>query len=75
VVGCAVGAGDTAVLQKVAGESVVRLSATDSSAIGVFFKWVSASIIVGSQKVESAQKEVGGLKDLPPPPPEINVVV
>ena len=75
VVGCAVGAGDTAVLQKIAGESVVRLASTDSSAIAAFFKWVSASIIVGSQKVESAQKEVGGLSDLPPPPPEINVVV
>jgi uncharacterized protein YegL len=75
VVGCAVGAGDTAVLQKIAGESVLRVAGSDSSAIAAFFKWVSASISVGSQKVESGQKEVGGLSDLPPPPPEINVVV
>ncbi|WP_422924721.1 vWA domain-containing protein [Singulisphaera sp. PoT] len=75
VVGCAVGAGNTAVLQKIAGESVVSLASTDSSAIAAFFKWVSASIIVGSQRVESSRKEVGGLNELPPPPPEINVVV
>ncbi|HDN1263716.1 TPA: tellurium resistance protein TerY, partial [Escherichia coli] len=40
-----------------------------------FFKWVSASISVGSQKVESSKKEVIGLEDLPPPPPEVNVVL
>ncbi len=75
VVGCAVGSGDIAVLQKIAGESVVRLANADSSSIAAFFKWVSASIIVGSQKVETAHKDVGGLNELPPPPPEINVVV
>jgi len=42
VVGCAVGAGDTATLQKISGESVVRLSGADSSSIAAFFKWVSA---------------------------------
>ena len=43
--------------------------------IKAFFKWVSASISVGSQKVESSKKEVIGLEDLPPPPPEVNVVL
>jgi uncharacterized protein YegL len=75
VVGCALGAGDTGVLQKIAGESVVKLAGADSSSIAAYFKWVSASIATGSQKVETAHKEVGGLSDLPPPPPEINVVV
>lgn len=76
VVGCAVGSGgDTKVLQAVSGpESVVVLETADPGSIGAFFKWVSASISVGSQKVESGQKEVGGLGELPPPPPEIQVV-
>lgn len=76
VVGCAVGTGgDTNVLKKIAGpESVVVLETADSASIRAFFKWVSASISVGSQKVESGQKEVSGLGELPPPPPEIQVV-
>lgn len=36
---------------------------------------VSASISTGSQKVDAGQKEVTGLNDLPPPPPEVNVVL
>lgn len=28
-----------------------------------------------SQKVDAGQKEVSGLNDLPPPPPEVNVVL
>ncbi|HDZ1986555.1 TPA: tellurium resistance protein TerY, partial [Klebsiella pneumoniae] len=40
-----------------------------------FFKWVSASVSVGSQKVDAGKKEVIGLDDLPPPPPEVNVVL
>lgn len=75
VVGCAVGAGDTKALQKIAGESVVSMANADSSSIAAFFKWVSASIVVGSQKVETAHRDVGGLSELPPPPAEINVVV
>lgn len=76
VVGCAVGQnGDTQVLSQVAGaESVVMLETTDPGSISAFFKWVSASISVGSQKVETGQKEVSGLSELPPPPPEIQVV-
>ena len=56
-------------------EVVVRLDTADSSSIKAFFKWVSASVSVGSQKVEQGQKEVLGLGDLPPPPPEVNVVL
>jgi uncharacterized protein YegL len=37
--------------------------------------WVSASISTGSQKVDNGQKEVIGLNDLPPPPPEVNIVL
>lgn len=75
VVACAAGqAADTNVLKQVT-EVVVRLDTADSSTIGSFFKWVSASVSTGSQKVDSGQKEVAGLADLPPPPPEVNVVV
>jgi len=75
VVACAAGpSADSGMLKDIT-EVVVRLDTTDSGTIKAFFKWVSASISTGSQKVDSGQKEVGGLSDLPPPPPEINVVV
>ncbi|MBL8818184.1 MAG: VWA domain-containing protein [Planctomyces sp.] len=74
VVGCAVDSADTAVLAEVCGEAVVRLNSADSGAIAAFFKWVSASISTGSQKVETSHNDVGGLSELPPPPPEIDVV-
>jgi len=56
-------------------ESVVRLDTTDSNTIRAFFKWVSASIATTSQKVDLNKKEGSGLTDLPPPPPEVNVVM
>lgn len=55
-------------------ESVVKLDSADSKTITAFFQWVSASISVNSQKVESGESEVSELSELPPPPPEINVV-
>lgn len=75
VIACAAGpVADTKVLKQVT-ETVVGLDTTDSSAIKSFFKWVSASVSTGSQKVESGGKEVGGLNELPPPPPEVNIIV
>lgn len=75
IVACAAGHGsDLAVLKQIT-EVVVELSTADTAAIKAFFKWVSASISTGSQKVDAGQKEVTGLDDLPPPPPEINVVL
>ncbi len=74
VVGCAVGLGDTKVLQQIAGEAVVKIETADASSIGAFFRWVSASISTGSQRVETAQKDVSSIGELPPPPPEIDVV-
>ncbi|MEI7355302.1 VWA domain-containing protein [Pectobacterium versatile] len=75
VVACAAGqVAETKVLQEIT-EIVLRLDTADSNSIKAFFKWVSASISVGSQKVESGKKEVIGLDDLPPPPPEVNVVL
>ncbi|MDQ2819008.1 MAG: VWA domain-containing protein [Pseudomonadota bacterium] len=75
LIACAAGPGaDTNELLKIT-DAVVRLDTTDSNAIRAFFKWVSASIATTSQKVDLNKKEAAGLLDLPPPPPEINVVV
>jgi len=56
-------------------DSVVKLDTADSNTIRAFFKWVSASIATTSQKVDLNKKESNGLTDLPPPPPEVNVVM
>lgn len=74
IVACAVGAGaDSSILKQIT-ESVVSLDTADAATIRSFFKWVSSSVSAGSQKVDD-KKEVGSLGDLPPPPPEVNVVV
>jgi uncharacterized protein YegL len=76
VVACAVDSADTSVLKQIAGEeNVVKLDTSDSGSIKAFFKWVTASVSVSSKSVEQAGKEVTGLGELPPPPPEIKVVV
>lgn len=75
VIACAAGQSvDTNVLKQIT-EVVLQLDTADSNSIKAFFKWVSASISTGSQKVESNHKEVIGLDDLPPPPPEVNIVL
>lgn len=75
VVACAAGQNaNTDVLKQIT-ETVVQLDTADSSTIKAFFKWVSASISFGSQKIESQGQEISGLSELPPPPPEINIVL
>jgi uncharacterized protein YegL len=75
VVACAAGQGaDTNILKQVT-EIVVQLDTADSATIKAFFKWVSASVSTSSTKVETGGKEVSGLNELPPPPPEVNIVV
>lgn len=74
-VACAAGSGaDTKVLQQIT-EYVVSLDTADSQSIGKFFQWVTASISVSSTKVEDSGSDVNGIKDLPPPPPELNLVI
>ena len=74
VVACAAGQGaDTNVLKQIT-QCVVQLDTADSSTIKAFFKWVSASVSTGSQKVDGGAEMVG-LGELPPPPPEVNLVV
>lgn len=75
VVACAAGAGaNTDTLKKIT-ECVVSLDTADSATIKAFFKWVSASVSSGSMKVEEAGVEATTLSELPPPPPEVNIVV
>lgn len=74
VVACAVNDADVSILQKIAPESVVQLDTSDSASMSAFFKWVTASIGLSSKSVQSG-KELEGLNQLPPPPPEIQVVV
>ncbi|MCB1225407.1 MAG: VWA domain-containing protein [Verrucomicrobiales bacterium] len=75
VVACAVDSADASLLQQIAGEAVVKLDTSDSASLSAFFKWVTASISTSSKSVQTTGKEVEGLDQLPPPPPEIQVVV
>jgi uncharacterized protein YegL len=75
VVACAAGqAVDTNILKQIT-EVVVQLDTADSASFKAFFKWVSASISTSSTRIEEGAKEVGGLNELPPPPPEVNVII
>lgn len=75
VVACAAGSGaNTDTLKKIT-ECVVSLDTADSATIKAFFKWVSASVSAGSMKVEETGAETTTLSELPPPPPEVNIVV
>jgi len=74
VVGCCVDNGDEAALKQIT-ESVVRLNTSDTASMKAFFKWISSSVSQGSKSVEQAGKDVQGLSELPPPPPEVKVVV
>lgn len=73
-VACAAGsAADSNTLKQIT-ETVVSLDTADATSIKSFFTWVSSSISVSSQKIELG-KEPNGLDELPPPPPELNVVL
>ncbi len=75
VVACAAGhKADTTVLKQIT-DMVVQLDTADANSISAFFKWVSASISSGSQKVEQGGKdEYNSASELPPPPSEINLL-
>lgn len=74
-IACAAGSGaDTTILKQIT-ENVVSLDTADSTTIGKFFQWVTASIGVSSTRVEDSGKEVSALNELPPPPAELNIVV
>ncbi len=74
VVACAAGqAADVRTLQKIT-ENVVQLDTADSATIKAFFKWVSASISTSSKSIEDTGSDSMTMNELPPPPPEVNVI-
>jgi len=74
VIACAAGPqADSNILKQIT-EVVVSLDTADSSTIGAFFKWVSASISTSSKKVDLTKAESSEISELPPPPPQINLV-
>ena len=74
VVACAAGQGaDVSTLQKIT-ENVVQLDTADSATIKAFFKWVSASISTSSKSVEDSGSDSMTMNELPPPPPEVNII-
>ena len=75
VVACAAGSGANISILKQITEVVVQLDTADSATIKAFFKWVSASVSKGSQKIDSTGSDVLSYDELPPPPIEVNIPV
>jgi len=75
VVACAAGIGANTNTLKQITENVVSLDTADSATIKAFFKWVSASISTSSINLEKGEGETSDMSELPPPPPEVNIVV
>lgn len=70
VVACAAGKeANVPVLQQIT-ESVVKLDNLENESIKAFFKWVSASVSAGSEKVESGE-DITSFDKLPMPPSEV----
>ena len=75
VVACAAGQGANTNTLKQITENVVQLDTADSATIKAFFKWVSASISTSSKSIEDTACEATKMSELPPPPPEVNIVL
>lgn len=71
IICCGVNKADLKMLHEIS-EITLALDTADSTAMAAFFKWVSASVSTASARIESGGKEVGGLNDLPPPPPQLS---
>lgn len=75
VVACAAGMGANTNTLKQITENVVQLDTADAESIKQYFKWVSASISTSSKSVEDTGSEATTMSELPPPPPEVNIVL
>lgn len=53
-------------------DTVVHLDTTDSSTFSQFFKWVSASVSTGNRSMGSGEEVAHAL---PPPPPQVHLVI
>jgi len=72
IIACAAGPGADENMLKRVTEMVVKLNTLQPEALRQFFKWVSSSIKTTSQKI--APSNDGAPLDLPPPPPQIQIV-
>ena len=70
IVACAAGPKAKSELLRELTSHVVSLDTTDSATFAQFFKWVSASVSLGSNSAG-----VVAPTTLPPPPPEVQVVI
>lgn len=70
IVACAAGPKAKIDVLKELTDSVVHLDTTDSATFAQFFKWVSASVSIGSSSAGITEPTY-----LPPPPPEVQVVI
>lgn len=70
VVACAAGPKAKDAVLKELTDNVVHLDTTDSATFAQFFKWVSASVSIGSSSAGITEPT-----HLPPPPPEVQVVI
>lgn len=70
IVACAAGPKAKDEILKELTDNVVHLDTTDSATFSKFFKWVSASVSIGSSSAG-----IGKSVFLPPPPPEVQVVI
>jgi uncharacterized protein YegL len=72
IIACAAGSGaDSQILKRVTG-SVVELNSLHPEALKAFFKWVSSSIKTTSQSLDQIVQDAP--VNLPPPPPQIQIV-
>ncbi len=70
IVACAAGPKAKDAILKELTDSVVHLDTTDSATFAQFFKWVSASVSIGSSSAGVTEPTY-----LPPPPPEVSIVI
>ena len=71
IVACAAGPKADASYLKQLTDTVASLDTMDASAFAKFFQWVSAAVASSSVSVGAPS----ATNDLPPPPPEINIVL
>ena len=70
IIACAAGMNAKTEPLKLLTDEVYSLDTVDSAAFRKFFKWVSDSIGVGNRSIGATDDFI-----LPPPPPEVNIIV
>lgn len=72
---CAAGPGaDKNLLDRITPECVVELATADHATLSAYFKWVTASIVSTSKSINESGTSSDSMDQLPPPPPEVQIV-